>query len=57
MKIWLIGRTFIAFFLILFGLHFVFSPSEQLLLAGSAIAAVGFTFLLLLWLEVRRTQR
>lgn len=57
MKIWLAIRIFIAFFLALFGLHFVFGPADNSpLLLGAAVSSIGLTFLCVMWLEVRRIQ-
>jgi hypothetical protein len=46
----LIFRIFVAFFLTIFGLAIAFHASE---LIGSLIAAVGLTFLTIMWLIVR----
>jgi hypothetical protein len=46
----LIFRIFIAFFLTIFGLALAFQGS---ILPGAVIAAIGLTFLTMMWLIVR----
>lgn len=52
LSVWLAVRIFAAFFLTLFGAHFVFTSDEHLLLAGALVGALGLTLLALTWLHV-----
>lgn len=49
----LIFRIFVAFFLSVFGLALAFQGS---VLPGAVIAAIGLTFLTLMWLIVRTSS-
>ena len=50
MNIWLTIRSFIAFYLLAFGLAFIANASQERALVGAFFAAVGLTFFWRLWL-------
>ena len=53
MNLWLTLSTFIAVFLTLFGIGLIFVRSEdERMMIGSAIAAIGITFLLRMRIEL-----
>ena len=53
MPIWITIRTFIAFYLILFGLAYMLGAQQQRALVGAFLAALGVTFLWRLWVAIR----
>ncbi len=58
MNIWLTVRTFIALFLIVFGVGLVFVRSEDSrILLGAVLAALGLTFMLRVALALRHRAR
>jgi hypothetical protein len=52
MNIWLTIRTFIAFYLLLFGLAFMANAPQERALLGALFAAVGLTFFWRMWVAV-----
>jgi hypothetical protein len=54
MNIWIIIRTFIAFFLALFGVAVMAGADQQRALVGALLAALGLTFLWRLWLAMQK---
>ncbi len=55
MSIWLTARTFIALFLILYGIGLIFVRSEYgLMMVGAVFAAIGLTFLFRMALVLRQ---
>lgn len=52
-SVWIIIRTFIAFFFVLFGVAVISGADEARALVGAALAALGLTFLGRLWLTIR----
>lgn len=53
MNIWLTIRSFIAFYLLLFGLAFMAGVPDQRSLLGAFFAALGLTFFWRLWVAMR----
>ena len=50
MNIWLTIRSFIAFYLIAFGLAFIANAPQERALVGAICVAAGLTFFWRLWL-------
>jgi hypothetical protein len=50
MNIWLTIRSFIAFYLLAFGVAFIANAPRERALVGAFFAAVGLTFFWRLWL-------
>jgi hypothetical protein len=50
MNIWLTIRSFIAFYLLAFGLAFIANAPQERALVGAFCVAVGLTFFWRLWL-------
>lgn len=53
MNIWILIRTFIAFFLALFGVAVMAGADQSRAMVGALLAALGLTFLFRLLLSVR----
>lgn len=53
MDIWLTIRSFIAFYLLLFGLGYMSGASDQRVVLGSFFAALGLVFFWRLWIAMR----
>jgi uncharacterized membrane protein YqaE (UPF0057 family) len=53
METWMLVRTFIAFFLALFGVGLVAGTNESGALLGAVLAALGLTFLLRFWVAIK----
>ncbi len=53
MNIWFTIRTFIAFYLLLLGLAFMFGASDQRALLGPLFAALGLSYFWRLWVAMR----
>jgi hypothetical protein len=54
MPIWIMIRTFIAIFFVLFGLALIAGRgNDPLALLGALLAALGITFLWRLWVAMR----
>ena len=56
MQIWIIIRTFIAFFLVAFGLAYMSGVPDMRALIGAFLVALGATFLWRLWIAIRTGQ-
>ena len=57
MPIWIMIRTFIAIFLVLFGLALIAGRgNDPQSLLGALLAALGITFLWRLWVAMRTGQ-
>jgi hypothetical protein len=53
MNIWIVVRTFIAFFLALFGVAVIAGADQQRAMVGAVLAALGLTFLLRLCVAIK----
>jgi len=53
MDIWITIRSFIAFYLLLFGLGYMSGASDQRVVLGSFFAALGLVFFWRLWIAMR----
>jgi hypothetical protein len=56
MDIWIIIRTFIAFFFVAFGLAYMSGVPDMRALIGAFLVALGATFLWRLWIAIRTRQ-
>jgi hypothetical protein len=52
MNTWLTIRTFIAFYLLLFGLAFMANAPQERALLGAFFAAVALTFFWRMWVAI-----
>ena len=56
MNIWLTVRTFLALFLIIFGVGLAFVRTEDMrILVGAALAAIGLTFMVRIALVLQQS--
>jgi hypothetical protein len=53
METWMLVRTFIAFFLALFGVALIAGADQQRATVGAVLAALGLTFLLRFWFAIK----
>jgi hypothetical protein len=53
MSIWITIRSFLAFYVFLFGVAFMAGVPDMRALLGAALSAVGVTFFWRLWVAMR----
>lgn len=53
MDIWLMIRSFIAFYLLLFGVAYMFGAPDQRAMLGALFASLGLVFFWRLWIAMR----